>query len=201
MPEFKGFDDWIPIFNGGKQTDSMGREHDGNALIEKAVANFNAAKHEPPAVIGHPKDNAPAYGWVEGLKKESGLLFAKFKQVQPDFVQMVKDGLFKKRSAAFYPDGTLRHVAFLGAQPPAVKGLANLHFSEGGENMSFEFNESKDPGEFLHQKVMELLNSSAKFSDQGVPITGTLTYGNALDMVSTRYPEIAREYLAGTRGQ
>lgn len=138
--EFKGFDDWIPIFAGGKQRDSMGREHDGNALIDKAVANFNATKHEPPAVIGHPADNAPAFGWVEGLKKEGRLLLAKFKQVQPDFADMIKQGLFKKRSAAFYPDGSLRHVGFLGAAPPAIKGLPDVAFSEKGSAV-FEFSE------------------------------------------------------------
>jgi hypothetical protein len=138
MIKFKGFDDWIPIFQGGKQIDSAGKEHDGNALIDKAVASFNAAAHEPPACIGHPKDDAPAYGWVESLKKQGNLLLAKFKQIQPEFEEMLKKGLFKKRSAAFYPDGTLRHVAFLGATPPAVKGLPDVAFADG-EVASFEF--------------------------------------------------------------
>jgi hypothetical protein len=53
---------------------------------------------------------------------------------------MVRRGLFKKRSAAFYNDGTLRHVGFLGAMPPAVKGLADVAFAEG-ETASFEFGE------------------------------------------------------------
>lgn len=136
--EFKGFDDWIPIFRGGKQKDSQGREHDGDALIDKAVSVFNAAAHEPPVCIGHPADNAPAFGWVEGLKKQGGLLLAKFRQVQPEFAGMVKQGLFKKRSAAFYPDGRLRHVAFLGAAPPAVKGLPDMAFSEKADS-TFEF--------------------------------------------------------------
>jgi hypothetical protein len=138
MSNQKGFENWIPIFQGGKQIDSTGKEHDGNALIDKAVASFNAATHEPPACIGHPKDDAPAYGWVEGLKKQGNLLLAKFKQIQPEFGQMVQQGLFKKRSAAFYPDGTLRHVAFLGAVPPAVKGLPDVAFA-AGEAASFEF--------------------------------------------------------------
>lgn len=130
MINFKGFEGWVPIFKGGKQIDSMGREHDGDALIDKAVAKFNASVHEPPACIGHPADNAPAFGWVEGLKKQGGLLLAKFKQVEPAFAGMVQQGLFKKRSSAFYPDGTLRHVAFLGAAPPAVKGLPDMTFSD-----------------------------------------------------------------------
>lgn len=130
MIKFNGFDDWIPIFRGGKQIDSSGREHDGDALIDKAVASFNASRHEPPVVIGHPAENAPAWGWVEGLQRQGNMLLAKFKQVQPEFEEMVKRGRFKKRSAAFYPDGTLRHVGFLGAMPPAVKGLPDLAFAE-----------------------------------------------------------------------
>ncbi|HSW38570.1 MAG TPA: hypothetical protein VLL97_03670 [Acidobacteriota bacterium] len=141
MYEFKGFDDWIPIFKGGKQTDSQGREHDGNALIDKAVSQFNAARHEPPVVIGHPAENAPAWGWVEGLKKQGDLLMAKIKQVHPDFAAMVASAQFKKRSAAFYPDGSLRHVGFLGAMPPAVKGLPDVAFAEfaEGDAATFEF--------------------------------------------------------------
>lgn len=143
--KFSGLDDWIPIFRGGEQVDSEGRVHDGDALIDKALANFNAARHEPPVCIGHPKDDAPAYGWVKELKKGAdkmgNLLLAKFGQLEPTFAALVKDGRFKKRSAAFYPDGTLRHVAFLGAMPPAVKGLSDVAFSVG-EAASFEFSES-----------------------------------------------------------
>ena len=130
MIDFKGFDDFVPIFKGGKQTDSHGREHNGDALIDKAVAKFDPSHHEPPIVIGHPKQNSPAFGWVKDLKKVGKLLYAKFKDVVPEFENMVKKGLFKKRSASFYPDGELRHVGFLGAMPPAVKGLADIEFDE-----------------------------------------------------------------------
>ncbi|WP_319405140.1 hypothetical protein [uncultured Desulfosarcina sp.] len=140
-----GFETWIPIFQGGVQVDSEGQEHDGYELIEKAIETFDPAFHEPPAVIGHPKDNAPAYGWVEALKKGVsngiGVLLAKFKQVNPQFVELVRNGSFKKRSACFYPDGRLRHVGFLGALPPAVKGLPDVRFSEG-PFFSFELSEA-----------------------------------------------------------
>ena len=38
---FAGFDDYIPIFRGGKQIDSQGIEHDGNELIDRAVQLFD----------------------------------------------------------------------------------------------------------------------------------------------------------------
>ena len=144
VKNFKGFDDWIEIFRGGKQVDSAGKVHDGDELIAKALQTFDPSVHEPPIVIGHPTTNAPAYGWVEGLKAEvvNGVktLYIKAKQVVPEFKAMVEKGLFKKRSASFYPDGRLRHVGFLGAAPPAVKGLADLKFGDE-EDITFEFEE------------------------------------------------------------
>lgn len=134
--KFKGFDGWIEIFRGGKQIDSQGRSHDGDGLIEKAINSFDPKVHEPPVVVGHPKDNTPAFGWIAGLKKIGNVLHAKIKDVVPEFKKAVKAGLYKKRSASFYPDGRLRHVGFLGAAPPAVKGLADLKF-EGDGGITF----------------------------------------------------------------
>lgn len=137
---------WIEIFRGGEQKDSLGRKHDGDKMIDTALSLFNAEEHEPPVVIGHPKNNAPAFGWIQALKKEGHSLFAKFKDTQPEFVDMVERGLFKKRSAAFYPDGSLRHVGFLGAKPPAVKGLADIAFSEE-DSLVFEFSDCSPQGQ------------------------------------------------------
>ena len=142
--KFKGFDDWIEIFRGGKQTDSDGVEQDGDALIDKAVESFDTSYHEPPLVIGHPKHDDPAYGWVEGLKKTvkdgTQVLLAKFKDVVPEFIDAAKSGRYKKRSASFYSDGRLRHVGVLGAVPPAVKNIANVSFTDD-PGISFEFAE------------------------------------------------------------
>jgi len=67
-----------------------------------------------------------------------------------DFAEMVKNGAFKKISASFYtPDSAsnpvpgvfyLRHVGFLGAEPPAVKGLRAPEFSDAAEGV-VEFSE------------------------------------------------------------
>jgi hypothetical protein len=134
--------EWIEIFRGGRQTDSNGITSDWTEeKLDHAVASFDPAMHEPPVVIGHPKDNKPAYGWVDGLKRVGNVLMARLKQVVPEFARMVKEGRFKKRSVSFYPDGTLRHVGFLGAMPPAVKGLKDIAFGE--EDIAlYEYEES-----------------------------------------------------------
>jgi len=135
----------IPIFKTGTHTDSQGRTREwGTADLDKIVASYDPAEHEAPIVIGHPKDNAPAFGWAAGLERKGEVLFAKAKQLVPEFVDMVRQGLFKKRSISLYPDGSLRHIGFLGAQPPAVKGLADVAFAAGEEDTVIEFASTDD---------------------------------------------------------
>lgn len=139
---FKGFDDWVPVFMTGIHTDSEGRTREWTEEdLDKIVTNYNPDQDEAPAVIGHPKETAPAYGWVEGLKREGIHLMAKFKDVVPEFAEMVKRGLFKKRSISIRPDLTLKHVGFLGAVPPAIKGLPNMEFKAGDDAVTIEFGE------------------------------------------------------------
>lgn len=133
----------IAIFKTGTHTATNGDTLSFTAdYLKDVVASYDPATHESPAVIGHPKDNHPAYGWVKALSFDegSGTLYANFEQVDPAFEAMLKAGRFKKRSASFYPPTHpsnptkgkpyLRHVGFLGAQPPAVKGLPDMAFSE-----------------------------------------------------------------------
>jgi len=135
---------WVEVFQSGKQTDSTGNSRNWVASdLEKIVKNYNTKKYEAPLVVGHPKDNAPAFGWVEELKTDGKTLFAKFKQLVPEFIEAVKQGLYKKRSISLYPDLTLRHIGFLGAVAPAVKGLSDIKFSEN-DSIIIEFNSQKE---------------------------------------------------------
>lgn len=129
----------IEIFKTGTHTDAAGNTRTWTEEdLDSIAAKYNPAGHEAPVVIGHPKDNAPAFGWVEGLERKGSVLYAKLKDLIPEFVDAVKKGLYKKRSISLYPDMTLRHVGFLGAMPPAVKGLADVAFSEA-EAVTIEF--------------------------------------------------------------
>jgi hypothetical protein len=132
---------WIPIFKTGQHTDSKGKVANFDAAyLDRIIATYNPSVHEAPVVVGHPETNAPAFAWVEQLKRDGEVLFYTEKDPYPDFVEMRKKGLFKKRSISLYADGTLRHVGWLGAMPPAVKGLADVQFAaDDGKLMTFEF--------------------------------------------------------------
>lgn len=158
--------DWFEIFRAGTHTASNGVTKTWTEEeVEKIAENYNAqTDHEAPIVIGHPKDNDPAYGWVEKLKVEGGKLFAKAKQLVPEFLEAVEKGLYKKRSVSLYPDGTLRHVGFLGAVPPAIKGLAELKFKEG-DATEIEFSSSTSLGDQLGNQDDERAALEAKVSE------------------------------------
>lgn len=109
-------------------------------LLAEVAAGYDPALHEAPLVIGHPSLEAPAYGWVRGLSFADGALVANA-DPHSQLVDLVRQQHVKKVSASFYPPKAannptpgkwyLRHVGFLGAAPPAVKGLAPVAFADG----------------------------------------------------------------------
>ena len=115
-------------------------------MLADCVAAYNPQTHEAPFVLGHPKHDDPAYGWGDHLElSDDGFLLAYPKQVKAEFAESTNAGRHNKVSSSFYlPDSPnnptpgklyLRHVGFLGAQPPAVKGLGTVQFAENEEGV------------------------------------------------------------------
>lgn len=137
----------IQIFKPGTHTAMNGSKLAfSESVIAATVSAYAPSLHEAPLVIGHPKTDDPAWGWVKSLSYEDGHLYAEpGEDLDPEFSEMVNQGKFKKVSASFYaPDAPnnpapgvyyLRHVGFLGAQPPAVKGMKNASFADGEEGV------------------------------------------------------------------
>lgn len=180
----------IHIFRPGRHTSMQGATIDfGEGDLIATAKAYDPTRHEAPLVIGHPRADAPAWGWVGGLTADEGGLFATPRQLDPAFAEMVRAGRFKKVSASFYtPDSPhnpvpgvyyLRHVGFLGAQPPAVKGLAPVpvNFAEGDTDegcVSFDFAESPgllrwlaDLFRGLREYVVE--KDGAETADRAIP--------------------------------
>ena len=127
----------IHIFKAGSHTAMSGATLAFSESDLQATARaYDPSKHEAPLVVGHPRADAPAYGWVKSLAYSENGLQAEPDQVDAQFAELVGTGRFKKISASFYPPESsanpvpgvyyLRHVGFLGAQPPAVKGLKQV---------------------------------------------------------------------------
>ncbi len=133
----------IEIFKVGKHTSSNGvtKEYTLDDL-NQIVANHS----EPtPIVVGHPKTDSPAFGWIENLFVKGESLFAEAKEIVPEFLELIKKKIYPNRSASFSTnkDGTLqlKHVGFLGGTLPAVKGLEILNLNADESNtVSFTFN-------------------------------------------------------------
>lgn len=136
----------IEIFKAGTRRDANGIEVTITVeQLQQAIDAYDPDFHESPVVVGHPKHNHPAYAWVKALALKGDVLEAELDQIDPAFAEMVEQGRFKKVSASFYLENSpnnpkqgslyLRHVGFLGAMPPAVKGLRNPEFAEGEEGV------------------------------------------------------------------
>jgi len=137
------------ILKTGKFVNSNGKEISfSDEDLQNIANNYDPATSEAPLVIGHPKTNDPAFGWIDSLKVQGDKLIATATKIVPEFLEAVKQGLYKKRSVSLNPDNTLRHVGFLGAALPAVKGLADLAFSDSPEENIIEFSDAEDEEEF-----------------------------------------------------
>lgn len=134
----------IHIFRAGTHTTNQGVDLTfSEADLAATASAYDPTAHEAPVVVGHPAEDAPAYGWVAGVQADGAELFATLRDVHAAFAEQVKAGAYKKISAAFYPPDhpgnprpgvwSLRHVGFLGAHPPAVKGLRPVQFADAGD--------------------------------------------------------------------
>lgn len=136
----------VHIFKAGTQTSAQGVTREFTKSDLKQIADsYKPDVHEAPIRIGHEdNDKVPAWGWVKDVKVKGDDLFAEI-EFSPLASSYVENGLYKKVSASFYsPESkinpepgkwSLRHVALLGAQPPAVKGLKGFAYEESDDGI------------------------------------------------------------------
>lgn len=122
-----------------------------------------------PLVIGHPTQvDAPSFGAVRSLFVDGGDLYA-VADVSREMVDMVRNKNFVTVSASLYTPSApnnprpgrfyLKHVGFLGAAPPAVKGMKPLEFAGGEENPLIAEAEARAvffaaPTSFVHENPL-----------------------------------------------
>jgi len=136
--------------------------------MDEIIETYNPELHEAPDTIGHIMTNSPAYGWVKKVYRKGKDLWMK-SSILPELAEMVRKGLYKKRSIAWYPPSHpnnptpgknhLMHVAWLGAPPPAIKGMPNAQLSGSMDGIRIVeyLEEKKDPKETESMDKKELI--------------------------------------------
>lgn len=169
----------IEVFKTGTHTDSGGDTREWTLDDLTTIANtYNEAitadpGAEAPIVKGHPDTDDPAFGWVKSLKVVGDKLKAKITLIK-DFAEEVKNELYKKVSIALKDDLMLRHIGFLGAVQPAVKGLEPVKFSEGKfKTLIFEGETPADPAVTVEQMKAE---QEARAKTYGIGVKDKIGY-------------------------
>lgn len=146
---------WYELAKVGTYTDNKGQTVDLTRDNLAAVAkNYDPVSYKSAITVGHPKsDREPAYGRVAALQFINDTLYFQpdEKSIVSEFGEMVNKGMYTHVSPSFqFPSARLKHVAFLGATPPAIKGMeaiTNLEFAECSDpvtEITFEFSEGYD---------------------------------------------------------
>lgn len=172
------------IFRVGTHTDSAGTQTTfTREQLEATVSAYNEGEWRAPLVAGHPKGNAPAYGWVGKMQLDAdgNVVVDAVEKLNPDFAELMNAGAFRNRSASWYaPDHPanptpgvwqLRHLGMLGAQPPALKGLGDVEFGEGeGITLEFEDFTTSTIGSLFRQLREALIGRwGVEGADQALP--------------------------------
>jgi len=136
----------MELFKAGKQTDSSGHTKEWTkADLDKIVSTFNDGGEDIPATLGHKIKDKPAMAWFKKVWRDGETLFGEMGDIVDEFGVMLKKKMFKNRSIALRSNLSLRHIAFLGAEAPAIKGLAGFAFKEEDNDFfTIDFAEHED---------------------------------------------------------
>ena len=121
-------DGWMGVCRTGKWRDASNREVEVTESMLDGLVAAHGEQDPVPVVVGHPRTDDPAWGWVDGVRRVGDQLQAKLRDIAPEFRAAVESGRYTGRSVAI-ANGQLRHVGFLGARMPAVPGLTPTQFS------------------------------------------------------------------------
>lgn len=132
---------WIEIARAGGPYRALSGEEVTitPADLDAAVESFDPADRRVPLVLGHPKLDDPAYGWLADVKRDGDVLVARFRDVPEPVREAVDQGRYRNVSAKFVKGWRLWHVGLLGAAQPAIPGLAEVRLADETDGHIFEF--------------------------------------------------------------
>lgn len=124
----------LELFRVTDKTARNGKRYKiGAEELRQSAAAYDPKLKAAPLVIGHPKDDSPAFGWLKRVDAVADLLTGEPTSVAAAFAEAVNAKAFPKISMAFYPPDAAnnpkpgvfypRHVGFFGGQQTIVDGL------------------------------------------------------------------------------
>lgn len=176
----------------GRQIDSRGVIKEFTPeFFQEVIESYDPNNFKAPAIISHDTKGIPddklhtnkelCYGVASGLKMVGDRLKISFDKLSPKIKEHFDNGELLSVSPSFYPPThhanptpgkwSLRHLGFLGASPPAIKGLAAPTFSETGYNpaehtLDFSFpGELKETGEALEFSIFTMRSLFSNLRD------------------------------------
>ena len=146
----------IQLLRAGRHIASDGRGRDYPAAeLADMCAVYDPDLYQAPIVVGHPTHDAPAYGWLAALRYDpvAQAVEGVPAEIDPDFAAAHRAGRLRYHSISLYlPDSAAnpkpghlypRHLGFLGATPPAIKGLRRASFAAADpDTLTLTFTES-----------------------------------------------------------
>jgi Fe-S-cluster-containing hydrogenase component 2 len=125
------------------------------ADLRATAEAYDPMLYAAPLVKGHPEHDAPAFGRIYAVEFSDGYLYGIPGKVDAAFAEEVNSGHFDNVSLSVYspnhpsnPSPGVyypKHLGFLGAAPPAVKGLGQVSLAEGEEEtIIIEFAEPQE---------------------------------------------------------
>ncbi len=160
------------VLTTGTHKDNQGRQLKiGMDMLKQIVQDYKPSLSETPIVIGHPETHHPAFGWIKKFSLKENKLLAHPTKLAEDFCQAVRDGHYRKVSMSLYapehphnpkPGGWYpRHIGFLGAAAPAMKGLNLVEFvddEDGTILLSHDFSEAEEaPQKITQEETLQKL--------------------------------------------
>ncbi|EPK4468292.1 TPA: hypothetical protein RQ363_004887 [Klebsiella oxytoca] len=178
------------IMYPGSFTSSDGRKISFSARdLNEMAETYSPSRQVAPLTIGHPTDNKPDLGPVLSV-----FVYKERLHVTADFADSlfseIQRGSYKNRSASFYlPDSPgnptpgkmyLRHVGFLGAAAPAVKGLSPLNFASVNPSAPVDFASEATPVSFFDTNICDTTSTFPVKTPDGTTKQAFLWRGEVL---------------------
>lgn len=168
--------------------------------IEEIAKNYDPSFCEAPITLDH-EQSGPAFGWVESVKADKGVLKASFKDVTEDLKSFVNDGKYKKISVEIYRElegkkPYLKAVSFLGASIPQVKGMEAVQFKEGESDIyTFEVAdaENKPDKKDEEKEIQDLKNQINVLQDKVNSFKQTETSNETIINLKTQVENLTKE--------